>query len=328
LGKIYQRLRILLILLRIGLNVGARIITVDVAQSFIGKAIKLLAVFKRNTYCLSKVGAPYHPEYYQFYFVRALNDQEVRKNFLGKTPGSFPIYKKWDYIGRYLMHSQYEAERSDILGYPDERITIGYPKMMPTWVDYAETHEVIWDHPFLECSQPIITVLLLGRDTYMHDPNDSVDVFLEEILTAVRRYYKKELIVLKNKPRLGSPRDDWLDNYLESITDKRVILSSVPAPFLAQRSKLMFMVGDTGGCFDFIIREVPSIEHTRYSEGWIKNYPEQSGWGIFNIPRTSTVSELDQAIKEIHTGQFRALPMEEVKTIISHRDDENFVDKL
>lgn len=328
LSRIFHRLKALLILLRIAVSAQVSLITVDNAKSFLGKAIKLLDGFKKNAYCISKVSAPLHPEWYEAYFVRALNDQEIRKNLLGKKPGHFSAYEKKDYIGRYLMYSEYEAKGSDIKGYPDDRLIMGYPKLLPTWLDYAGTCEVNWDHQLLVGDDFFITVLLLSKDVYLYNPDDSVDVFLSEILVSVRRYYKNELIVLKNKPKVGTPVNDWLGDYVEALEDERVILSSVPTPFLAQRSKLMFMVGDTTACFDFIIREVPSIEHVRYSEGLIKNYPEQSGWSTYKICRTSTVTELDQAIADIHAGLFHPMSVAQVKKIISHRDDEAFVNEL
>ena len=304
-----------------------RFITMLPAKDILGKLLKILSRFNQ-IYCMSKVPAPLHKEYYESYFVNALNDQNIRVNILGKSTGNYDAYQKKDYIGKYLISSEYENQMSDIVGYPDDRLIIGYPKIFPTWLEYVADYHVNWTNKLLDKNQKIITILLLSKDVYFYNQDDSVDILLTEIIEKIRTYYKDDIIVIKDKPRAGNSANHWLTDYVASLSDENVVISSVPTPFLAQKSKLMVMAGDTTSCFDYIIREVPSIEHARYSDDTLKWYPEISGWGKYNITRTSSVDELNSAISDIHTGNFKPMSVSQVKKIISHTDDESFIEEL
>ena len=153
-------------------------------------------------FCVSKVPAPVPPEWYKFYFVKALNDPTIRKDLLRKTDGRSPAYTKRNYIGRYLIKSAFEATASGIKGYPADRLVIRYPKLFPSWLKYVKDCKVIWDNPMLDNDQPFITVLLLSKFTGIHNTNDSVDRFLADIVESVRKVYPDELIVLKTKPAI------------------------------------------------------------------------------------------------------------------------------
>jgi len=306
---------------------GVRMVTFLPVKDIIGKFLKMLGKFK-SAYCISKIPAPIHKEYYESYFVRGLNDQNIRQNVFGKKPGNHPVYKKKDYIGKYLIHSDYESDMADIVGYPDDRLIIGYPKMFSTWFDYVSTYEVKWSNQLLAKKQPFITILLLSKLAYLYNPDDSVDVLLNEAIKTLRIHYKDDLIVIKDKPRAGVTSSDWVADYVKLLNDENIILSSIPTPFLAENSKLMIMMGDTTACFDFIIREVPSIEHARYSEDTLKWYPDISCWSTYKVKRTSSVEELDEAILNVSTGDFKAMPISQVKQIVSHREDEVFVEEL
>ena len=150
---------------------------------------------------------------------------------------------------------------------------------------------------------------------------------LTEIIEKIRTYYKDDIIVIKDKPRAGNSTSHWLIDYVASLSDENVVISSVPTPFLAQKSKLMIMAGDTTACFDFIIREVPSIEHARYSDDILKWYPVSS-WSTYNVRHTTSVEQLDNAILDIINGDCKAMPISQVKKIISHTDDESFIEEL
>ena len=314
-------------LIKVLFSANVRLITFLPAKNILDKLLKICGTFKRS-YCLSKVSAPIHKEYYEAYFVRALNDQNIRQNIFGKKAGEFPAYRKKDYIGKCLIHSDYEKSMADIVGYPDDRIIIGYPKIFSTWLDFVSTYEVRWSNQLLDNKQEFITILLLSKQVYLYEPNDSVDVLLREAIKTLRIHYKDDLIVIKNKPRAGVTSNDWVVDYVQSLNDENIIISSIPTPFLAENSKLMVMMGDTTACFDFIIREVPSIEHARYSEDTLQWYPDISCWSTYKVKRTSSVEELNEAILNISTGDFKAMPLPQVKQIVSHREDYMFVEKL
>ena len=90
----------------------------------------------------------------------------------------------------------------------------------------------------------------------------------------------------------------------------------------------MLMVGDTTACFDFVLREVPCIEHTRYAKTYERYYPEQLSWTSYKVIRTSTKAELDKAINSIYTERFQPMPRTQLEEMISHRHDEYFVTQI
>ena len=85
-------------------------ITIEPATSLLDGILRVLSTLKKNTFCVSKIPAPIPPEWYEFYFVKALNNAQIRKHFIGKSEGAFPTYQKRKYIGRYLMNSSFEEK--------------------------------------------------------------------------------------------------------------------------------------------------------------------------------------------------------------------------
>lgn len=323
LRKLVSSLKLLKILLAIMLTAAPRVITVRPAAGVVYKLLKIVASMKGFFYCMSKTPAPIHADWYEAYFARALNDPVMRKDFLGKKSGNYPVGRKRQYIGRYLIHSLYENRAADIVGYPDDRVPVGYPKLLPTWLDYLKTFRPIWDNSRLNDADSVLTILLLSKDIYLFDPNDSVDVFLGEIVSVIRKYFRNELIVIKTKHQLSGSRNNWVYEYVHSLGDDNVVISTTPTPFLAEKTTACFMVGDTTACFDFIIREIPCVEHTRYSEGLLRMYPRGSCWADFGVRRTSTMAQLETALQDIRSGRFEVMSRKDLNRLLFQPEGED-----
>lgn len=322
LRRLVSSLKLLKIVLEIILTAAPRVITVRPAAGLVYKLLKNIASVKGFFYCMSRTPAPIHADWYEAYFVKALNDPVMRKDFLGKKPGNYPVGTKRQYIGRYLIHSPYENRAADIVGYPDDRIPVGYPKLLPTWLDYLKTFRPIWDNSRLNDADSFLTILLLSKDIYLFDPKDSVDVFLDEIVSVIRKYFRDELIVIKTKHQLTGSFNNWVYEYVHSLGDDNIIISTTPTPFIAEKTAACFMVGDTTACFDFIIREIPCVEHTRYSEGLLRMYPRGSCWADFGVRRTSTMTQLEAALHDIRSGRFEVMRRKDLNRLLSQPEGE------
>jgi hypothetical protein len=311
----------LMVILKILFTSKPRIITAEVFDPLFFKLLRCMVSWKGMFYTVSRCPAPYRG-YYKDYFVDSLNNPEKRK-ILNKKPGGYKTYTKKNYCGTYLIHSEFETDNSNIVGFPAKRLKIGYPKFLKSWHEYLEKYEVAWDSEKLKNTDSIIAVLFPLPDIIMFDRHDSVEVFLKEIIQTVRKYYKNELIVLKQKPYVHKNRNQWVEDFISQLNDYHIVLTSMPTPFLAMKAMLEFMIGDSTSCFDFIIREVPCIQHNRYSVGWRKIYPRGDWWGDIGVRKTDTIEELDSAIREVREGKFKPMDINNLKKKIGHYDNDD-----
>jgi hypothetical protein len=314
--------RTLFILLKILCSSHPRIIYTDKVVGLRNRILRIISLFKGKFYVISTLHSPLKG-FSKDYLLNALNDPEKRK-FMGKKPGNFVPYNTGQYFGTFLIHSEFETEDMDIRGYPEDRITIGYPKLQRLWLDYVSDMKVCWDHERLEKEKSFIVVLLSSPGIYLFDETDSCDNFLREILCVIRKFYKDELVVLKPKPYRTKVSSQWFEEVLDEFDDPRIIQTNIPTPFLALKTSMLLMMNDTTASFDFLVKEIPSIIHTRYNEGFMKIC---GGWfhQQLGVRRTSTAEELEAAIKDVKYNCFCPMSIETMKQTISHEDhDEVF----
>tara|TARA_B100000315_G_scaffold257892_1_gene308300 strand:+ start:905 stop:1468 length:564 start_codon:yes stop_codon:yes gene_type:complete len=187
---------------------------------------------------------------------------------------------------------------------------------------------VFWDHHALEKEKSFIVVLVSFPSAYFYEKGDASDVFIKEICMTVRKHLKNSLIVLKLKPHNNPNVNRWVYEAIKSLGDSKIIMNNTPAPFLAEKASLVFMVSDTTACFDFLIREVPCIEHCRYSKGWLNVYPRGSWWRDVGVKRTTNVDELEQAIVKVKNGTFEVMRRDALINTIKHKENNEFFKTL
>ena len=83
LSKISQRIRSVAVGIKIALSFQSSVITIEPTTSLLDSILRVLSTLKKNTFCVSKIPAPIPPEWYEFYFVKALNNAQIRKHFIG-----------------------------------------------------------------------------------------------------------------------------------------------------------------------------------------------------------------------------------------------------
>jgi hypothetical protein len=290
------------------------------------KMIKGISFFKGKYYLLTSLNAPYDYSFYKEYYLDALADP-VKRIIIGKNP-AIKENPPGKYLGTLLMHSTNDAKRSDLFGLPKERIIIGYPKLRDEWLEYLKDYKIAWNDEILEKEKHVVSILVKNPEVYFFDKTNSCKKFLKEIIVATRKHYKDSLIVIKPKPTKYGKKAVWLGDVLKKINDNRIIVNYIPNPFLARKTLLVFLVGRTSAYFDYVINEIPCIEHINYCEDALKIYKRGSCLPDYGVRRTSTMDELEKAVLEAKKGTFKVMSKAKLRKITAHTDSKDVFNGL
>ena len=139
---------------------------------------------------------------------------------------------------------------------------------------------------------------------------------LLESIYAIREIYPKILIVVKPKPVRSKDGNDWVDDTVLSIEDKRVIVDYTPAPLLAKKAKFVVSNARTTAYFDFLINETPCIEYSEYSDEYYFVHPKTKFMSDFGVLHITKESNLINAIESISNKTFRCVPVDKIRSML------------
>lgn len=303
LAKVLALMRFLVILMRIAVSAGSIVITCEPTRGIFFKVLERFSRFKAGFYFLSKSNAPVQAE--RFGAEARATENKNLKNYLHKTKKALSNR----YIGKHLIHSAWEIPTAELLGFPRERVVIGYPKMMRAWRKFAAEYPVRYEPTALHDAESVATILVLEPAMPAFDPGDGAETLLREVIAAIRNHFSDILIVLKPKPKRvhhKNGKDAWLENLLKELNDDKIVVTYAPNPFLARKSKMAVAISETTAGFDYLIAGVPYLEHSRYDRKWGEVYPPETFWTEFGVPRTKTPGDLNEMVDHIKSGNYAA----------------------
>jgi hypothetical protein len=312
------------------LTTKPRVITVGNFSTDIGKIqkfLKAISKFKGIYYIIQNYNAPMSFSYVKEYYLNGLNDPEQRR-ILGKGSGNnFEPYPVKDHLGTILLQSKYEDERADFFGFSKERLYLGYFKLHDAWLEKVKQYS-FFENNLLEQEDSIIVIVTKKSGKYLFDSEDTYLTLLKETVKQVRKYYPDRLIVIKPKPFKRADTNDWIPPFVDSLNDKKITIDYTPLTFTATKTIVALFNIPSTAYFDFVINNVPCIEHVRYGENHKKVHPNDSYLQEFGAIKTSNVEELDKAISTVKDGTFKIMSNNSLKKHIEHNDDKNTFETL
>jgi len=324
-GSVYN---IVNIFIRLLFSLKPRIITVggQTAKGKIRKLIKFISRIKGQYYVLPNYNAPMPMEFFNNYYMKALCDANLR-NILGKKPGKFDAYIDKRLVGELLLQSEYEDERADLFGFPEQRKYLGYYKLHKPWLDKVVNNNYFQNKRLQEASECVFIATKKSGKYFFNSDTDYLEL-LNDSIRSVRKLYPDTLIVLKPKPFQTIEVNDWIPDYVDSLNDDQVIVDSTPLTFTAHKAILaIFNIASTA-YFDFVVQDVPCIEHARYGENYCWVNPHGSYMKNYGVVKTSTEDELVKAISMVKSQTFPIFGQKNIVNDIGHTNAIDGFEKL
>lgn len=189
------------------------------------------------------------------------------------------------------------------LKYEDEytwenSLIIPLPHMQQWWHDFVKSNPHRYGKKEIDAAKEIITVIMLRKGNYYFRKDSDVDVLLDEIITVIRRYYPKTLIVLK-------PKFEWLKYWIDEegvkkrYNDNNIVMSYDSLITLSTKTVFAVSTCQSSACYYMLANGVPVIEYGRYSDIWKKIFPQVTSIEDYGGIFTETIETLDSRIKTI-----------------------------
>ena len=160
----------------------------------------------------------------------------------------------------------------------------------------------------------IATIVLTATEYIWFDSRDEFLRLLDEAVAAIRSQFADLPILLKAKP--AYLRKGFYTGLEEHCDDPRIRLTTCALSVLASRSALAVAINETSGIFDFVLSQVPCIEHGSYNKAWLDIYGSKTAWaGTPGFVFTESREALDAAVRSVREGTF---PVRSGETFASH----------
>ena len=307
------------IFIRFLFALNPRVISIsgETQKGKIRKLIKLISVIKGKYYVLPNYNAPMPMEFFENYYTKALCNNAVRKK-LGKKPGKFDAYKDKRLIGELLLQSDYDNERADFFGHPKLRKYLGYYKLHEPWLNKIADDKYIQNDKLRIASKCVFLITKKAGEYFFDSYKDYIESISESI-RAVRTVYPNILIVIKPKPFRAVGVNDWILEYIESLDDEKIVVDYTPLTFTAHKAILaIFNIASTA-YFDFVVNDVPCIEHARYGKTYYQINPNGSYMQNYGAVRTSNEGELVEFITKVKNEFFPIFGKSSIENMIEHK---------
>ena len=284
------------------------------------RVIKLLSLIKGKYYVIPNYSAPMPWSFFEGYYLNALMSPSIR-TLLGKDKGSkFNAYVDKNLIGTLLLQSNYDNKRANLFGSPKQRLYMGYYKLYKPWSNLI-LNNTMYESDKLKNASECIVVVAKRSGRYFFDSDDVYMELLNETINSIRKYYPSTLIVFKPKAFKVIESNDWVEPYIESLGDKSIVVDYTPLAFTA--SKTIFAVFNIASTayFDFVIQNVPCIEHSRYGENYLSINKGGSYMQEYGATKTETKQELNNAIELVKNQSLSKMKPDDLKSKISHTEN-------
>ena len=181
----------------------------------------------------------------------------------------------------------------------DKRLIIPYPLMQSWWHGFVKDNPPKYHRKEMVKRSEFITIILLRKGNYYFANGSDVDVLLDEIISAIRKYYPDTLIVLK--PKLGHDGEYWLDddNLYDRYKDKNIVITYDALMSLSCKTAFAVSTGQSSGNYYMLSRGVPVIEYCRYSEGWREIFPKETSIEEYGGVYVKDIKSLEACIMNI-----------------------------
>jgi len=199
----------------------------------------------------------------------------------------------------------------------DECLTIPFPYMQQWWHNFVKENPPKFHRKEMVKKSEFITIILLRKGNYYFANGSDVDVLLDEIISAIRKYYPDTLIVLKPKPehRVKYWLDD--DNLYDRYKDKNIVITLDTLMSLSCKTAFAVSTGQTSGNYYMLSRGVPVIEYCRYSEGWREIFPKETSIEEYGGVFVKDIKSLETCIKNIENHK---VDLDKLKETIGYKD--------
>ena len=277
-------------------------------------------------YIVQNYNAPIPFRHLKEYYLDGLCDP-VKRSVLGAAPGTFNAYSGKKLVGTLLLQSRYEDKRADLFGLPKNRIYMGHYKLREPWLKYVKENRY-WGNEAMKKEKSYIVIITKKETEYLFDSKNEAQVLLKETIEHIRRFYKETLIVIKPKPFKTVEANDWVKDVVDGFDDKRLVIDFTPLVFTAPKSMMVIFNSPSTAYFDFMINEIPCIEHARYGNNYYNFHSKGSYLSDFGVFKTSTVEELDNALSKVKNGTLRVMSRDSLKEHIRHENFEKVLETL
>ena len=155
---------------------------------------------------------------------------------------------------------------------------------------------------------------------YFFDSDNDYLESINESIRSIRAIYPSILIVLKPKSFRTINANDWILEYIESLNDEQIIVDCTPLTFTAHKAILaIFNIASTA-YFDFVVHDVPCIEHSHYGKTYYRINPNGSYMKSYGAVITSTENELVEAINMVKSQSFPVFGKSNLENMIGHEN--------
>ena len=180
----------------------------------------------------------------------------------------------------------------------DKRLIIPYPLMQSWWHGFVKENPPKYHRKEMVGESGFITIIMIMKGLCFFENGSDVDVLLDEIISAIRKYYPDTLIVIKPK---GHDRKYWLDDDALSnrYQDKNIVITHDALMSLSCKTAFAISTGQSSGNYYMLSRGVPVIEYCRYSEGWREIFPKETSIEEYGGVSVKDINSLEACIKNI-----------------------------
>jgi|SaaInlStandDraft_4_1057021.scaffolds.fasta_scaffold37183_1 hypothetical protein len=279
------------------------------------KILYFLSKLKGKYYVMHNYNSPTNKSFIREFYIHSPKD-ELKREIIWKDKHKIIGFTSNNYPGKLLSYTKYEDFRSDIFCLPKERVYLGYPKLNDRWKDYVSSINLFDSEDIKKSNEIVVILTKKPLVPYFHKNEKIPRKILLESIYAIREIYPKILIVVKPKPVRSKDGNDWVDDTVLSIEDKRVIVDYTPAPLLAKKAKFVVSNARTTAYFDFLINETPCIEYSEYSDEYYFVHPKTKFMSDFGVLHITKESNLINAIESISNKTFRCVPVDKIRSML------------
>jgi hypothetical protein len=287
-----------------------------------------MKVLNGKYYVLPAYNTPLPMNYIENYYYKGLNNPEMRI-ILGKNKnGRFSSYSDRNTMGKVILQSKFDEERSNFHGYKNDKVYTGCIKMYPAWVTEVNSN-TYFDNKKLRESDSCIVIIGFKPHKYFYDNLDEYEKILGETIDGIRKFYPSTLIVVKLKALEVRDNNKWIYKFLDTYNDENLIADYSPLPFLAKKAIFAVLNQASTSFFDFMINQVPYIEHAHYGLNF--NSVQSEGSFLRNFKATvstKNVTELEEAILMIKNNNFPIMSEKEIVNRFNYINDTEIFKKL